>query len=65
MRTTPRTRSARTRTVRAPPRAGATASRGTVFGARTSWAIRRFQSAHSPDADGIVGPRTWEKPLTG
>lgn len=36
-----------------------------VFGARTSWAIRRFQSAHSLDADGIVGPRTWEKPLTG
>ncbi|WKD35915.1 peptidoglycan-binding domain-containing protein [Streptomyces xanthophaeus] len=36
-----------------------------VFGARTNSAIRRFQSAHNLDADGIVGPRTWEKLLTG
>ncbi|MFJ5550183.1 peptidoglycan-binding protein [Streptomyces sp. NPDC093225] len=35
------------------------------FGARTDSAIRRFQSNHSLQADGIVGPRTWEKLLTG
>ncbi|WP_055526442.1 peptidoglycan-binding domain-containing protein [Streptomyces graminilatus] len=36
-----------------------------VFGARTDSAIRRFQGSHNLDPDGIVGPRTWEKLLTG
>ncbi|MFB7784365.1 peptidoglycan-binding domain-containing protein [Streptomyces vinaceus] len=36
-----------------------------AFGARTDSAIRRFQSAHNLTSDGVVGPRTWEKLLTG
>ncbi|MER7760688.1 peptidoglycan-binding domain-containing protein [Streptomyces sp. NPDC097619] len=36
-----------------------------AFGARTDSAVRRFQSTHGLDADGIVGPRTWEKLVTG
>ncbi|GAA0324787.1 hypothetical protein GCM10010302_74900 [Streptomyces polychromogenes] len=36
-----------------------------VFGARTDSAVRRFQSNHGLPADGIVGPRTWEKLVTG
>ncbi|MER8236627.1 peptidoglycan-binding domain-containing protein [Streptomyces sp. NPDC094049] len=35
------------------------------FGARTDSAIRRFQSNRGLVSDGIVGPRTWEKLLTG
>ncbi|KQX52865.1 MULTISPECIES: peptidoglycan-binding domain-containing protein [unclassified Streptomyces] len=35
------------------------------FGARTDSAIRRFQSTHNLISDGIVGPRTWERLLTG
>ncbi|MFE2549697.1 peptidoglycan-binding protein [Streptomyces sp. NPDC059355] len=36
-----------------------------AFGARTASAVRRFQSTHHLDPDGVVGPRTWEKLLTG
>ncbi|MFD5507108.1 peptidoglycan-binding protein [Streptomyces sp. NPDC127051] len=36
-----------------------------AFGARTDSAVRRFQSTHNLDPDGVVGPRTWEKLLTG
>ncbi|MFD8636976.1 peptidoglycan-binding protein [Streptomyces sp. NPDC059533] len=36
-----------------------------VFGAHTDSAIRRFQRNHNLDPDGIVGPRTWERLLTG
>ncbi|APE20146.1 MULTISPECIES: peptidoglycan-binding domain-containing protein [Streptomyces] len=36
-----------------------------VFGARTDSAVRRFQSNHGLAPDGIVGPRTWEKLVTG
>jgi hypothetical protein len=29
------------------------------FGARTEYAVKNFQAAHAPPADGIVGPKTW------
>jgi peptidoglycan hydrolase-like protein with peptidoglycan-binding domain len=32
-----------------------------IFGARTEAAVKHFQSAQHVTADGIVGPRTWEK----
>ncbi|MER7465337.1 peptidoglycan-binding domain-containing protein [Streptomyces sp. NPDC097981] len=35
------------------------------FGPRTESAVRRFQSSHNLDPDGIVGPRTWERLVTG
>src|SRR5262249_44103326 len=32
-----------------------------VFGQNTERAVRSFQSANTLDADGIIGPKTWER----
>jgi hypothetical protein len=30
-----------------------------IFGSRTQYAVKRFQTAHAPPVDGVVGPITW------
>jgi peptidoglycan hydrolase-like protein with peptidoglycan-binding domain len=32
-----------------------------IFGAKTETAVKRFQHDHGLTADGVVGPRTWDK----
>lgn len=31
-----------------------------VFGSRTTFVVKNFQSIYAPPADGIVGPNTWK-----